>query len=216
MRACVIDERQLSNDRPKIHKYFRKIQRCYGVVLCCYEAPSCGFGLQRALKAQGVSCEVIAPSYIPRRSGERVKTDRRDAKELATLYAAGLLMPVCMPEEEQEAARSLPRCRADLVKSTTQSKQRILSFLQVRGFRFTGGSNWTKGFSHMDPYPNDDGYGMVPDLVGLFFQDRLGMGPRYDFGTHYSRAFRSFGRCAAQGSLHNRRSVSSTATATHR
>ncbi len=141
-----VDERQLPNDMPKIRKYIRQVQRRYGALRCCYEASSCGFGLQRALQAQGVPCEVIAPSSIPRRSGERVKTDRRDASKLATLYAAGLLRPVCVPEEEQEAARSLLRCRADLVESITRTKQRILCFLQTRGFRYTGATHWTKAF----------------------------------------------------------------------
>lgn len=142
----VVDERQLPNDVPKIHKYLRQVQRRYGAVRCCYEASSCGFGLQRALQAQSVPCEVIAPSSIPRRPGERVKTDRRDASKLATLYAAGLLTPVCVPEEEQEAVRSLLRCRADLVESITRTKQRILSFIQTRGFRYKGQTHWTKVF----------------------------------------------------------------------
>ncbi len=64
--------------------------------------------------------------------------------KLATLYAKGLLTPVCVPEEEQEAARSLLRCRADLVESITRTKLRILSFIQTRGFRYTGATNWTK------------------------------------------------------------------------
>ena len=105
----VVDERQLPNNMPKIRKYIRQLQRRYGAVRCCYEALSCGFGLQRAMQAQGVPCEVIAPSSIPRRPVERVKTDRRDALKLATLYAAGLLRPVCVPEEEEEAVRSLLR-----------------------------------------------------------------------------------------------------------
>ena len=140
----VIDERQLPHDMPRIRKYVQKLQRRYGEVRCCYEASSCGFGLQRALQVQGVHCDVIAPSSIPRRPGERIKTDRRDAMKLATLYAKGLLTPVCVPEEEQEAARSLLRCRADLVESITRTKQRILSFIQTRGFRYTGATNWTK------------------------------------------------------------------------
>ena len=98
-------------------------------VHACYEASSCGFGLQRALEAQGVSCEVVAPSSIPRRPGERVKTDRRDARKLATLYAAGLLTTISIPDEEQEAIRSLLRCRGDLTGTIGQTKQRILSFV---------------------------------------------------------------------------------------
>ena len=103
----ILDERELPHDLPKVLKYFQKVQDCHGRIHACYEASSCGFGLQRALDAQGILCEVVAPSSIPRRSGERVKTDRRDARKLATLYAADLLTTISIPDEEQEAIRSL-------------------------------------------------------------------------------------------------------------
>ncbi len=80
----ILDERELPHDLPKVLKYFQKVQGRHGRVRACYEASSCGFGLQRALDARGILCEVVAPSSIPRRSGERVKTDRRDARKLAT------------------------------------------------------------------------------------------------------------------------------------
>ena len=112
----------------------------------CYEASSCGFGLQRALHAHGILCEVIAPSSIPSRSGERIKTDRRVARKLATLYAAGLLTPICVPDADQEALRSLVRCRTSLVDTKTRVKQQILAFLQTRGFRYPGRTSWTKMF----------------------------------------------------------------------
>ncbi len=144
--GVILDERGLPHDLPKVTKYLRKVQDRHGQVRSCYEASSCGFGLQRALQARGISCEVIAPSSIPRRPGERVKTDRRDAKKLATLYAAGLLTIVCIPDEEQEAIRSLLRCRGDLAETITRTKQRILTFLQTRGLQYPGKTNWTKTF----------------------------------------------------------------------
>ena len=140
------DERELPHDVPKVTKYLQKVQGRHDPVQSCYEASSCGFGLQRALQARGISCEVIAPSSIPRRPEERVKTDRRDAQKLATLYAAGLLTTICIPDEEQEAIRSLLRCRGDLAETITRTKQRILAFLQVRGFPYSGRSRWTKTF----------------------------------------------------------------------
>ena len=89
---------------------------------------------------------MIAPSSIPRRLGARVKTDQLDAKNLATLYAAGLLTPICVPDEEREAIRSLLRCRGDLTDTITRMKQRILAFLLTRGFQYSGKSHWTKTF----------------------------------------------------------------------
>lgn len=145
-RGEVLDERELLHDLPKVLKYFQKLQERHVRVHACYEASSCGFGLQRALEAQGVSCEVVAPSSIPRRPGERVKTDRRDARKLATLYAAGLLTTINIPDEEQEAIRSLLRCRGDLTGMITKTKQRILSFLQARGFAYPGKTRWTQKF----------------------------------------------------------------------
>lgn len=142
----ILDEQELLHDLPKVLKYFRKIQDHHGRVHACYEASSCGFGLQRALEAQGISCEVVAPSSIPRRSGERVKTDRRDARKLATMYAAGLLTTISIPDEEQEAIRSLLRCRGDLTETITRTKQRILAFLLTRGFQYPGKARWTQKF----------------------------------------------------------------------
>ena len=139
----LIDERQLPNDWAKVRKYIDKVRKQHGEPQCCYEASSCGFVLYRAL---GVHCDVIAPSSIPRRPGDRVKTDRRDARKLATLYAASLLTPVTVPDEEREAMRSLVRCRADLVDVLTRTKQRALFFVQARGYRYRGGSHWTCAF----------------------------------------------------------------------
>ena len=144
--GAILDERELPHDLPNITKYLRKVQDHHGLLRSCYEASSCGFGLQRTLEVNGICCEVIAPSSIPRRSGDRVKTDRRDAQKLATLYAAGLLTPIHVPDEEQEALRSLLRCRGDLSETMTRTKQRILAFLQVRGFAYSGKSRWTQKF----------------------------------------------------------------------
>ena len=145
-RGDVLDERELAHDLPKVFNYLERLQRRCRELRCCYEASSCGYELHRGLQARGIPCEVIAPSSIPRRSGERVKTDRRDAKKLATLYAAGLLTPVHVPDSDQEAVRSLLRCRADLVETITQTKQRIQALLQTRGFRYTVGRPWTKAY----------------------------------------------------------------------
>jgi transposase len=80
-----------------------------------YEAGPCGYGLVRELRSRGYACEVIAPSKIPRRSGDRVKTDRRDAVRLAELARAGELVSVTVPDERDEAIRDLSRARVDAV-----------------------------------------------------------------------------------------------------
>lgn len=152
--ACILDpasgevclEQRLKNQPSAIDKLMHRIRERYGEARCCYEASSCGFVLFRLLHKMGIHCDVIAPSSIPRRSGDRVKNDRIDAQKLATLYAAGLLTPVEIPDEQQEAARSLLRCRAALVDELTRAKHRTTQFLQSRGFTFTGGTNWSQKF----------------------------------------------------------------------
>src|ERR1043165_7024154 len=83
-------------------------------VRCCYEAGPCGLELQRRLRTQGIACDVIAPALIPRRAGNRVRTDRRDAAQLAVLYRAGPLTAIHVPTEDEEAVRDLLRCREDI------------------------------------------------------------------------------------------------------
>ena len=90
----------LTSDITKILRFVDHLQRTR-VVQCCYEAGPCGFELQRAFTAQGVACDIIAPSLIPRRPGDRVKTDRRDAGQLAVLYRAGALTPIHIPTEQE-------------------------------------------------------------------------------------------------------------------
>ena len=113
---------------------------------CCYEASSCGYVLYYQLRDLGVACAVIAPSKIPRRPGDRVKTDRRDAEKLASLYAAGLLTPIQIPDADQEKVRSLLRCRSDLVGQLVQTRHRTTRLLQARGQVFPKGRNWTLAF----------------------------------------------------------------------
>ena len=102
----------LTSESSTILRFVERLRRT-GAVRCCYEAGPCGFELQRALTAQAVPCDVIAPALIPRRAGDRVKTDRRDAGHLAVLYRAGALTAIHIPTEQEEAARDLLRCRED-------------------------------------------------------------------------------------------------------
>lgn len=115
-----------------------------GDVLCCYEAGPCGYTLQRQLKEEGIPCQVVAPSLIPFKPGERVKTDRRDARKLVEYLCAGLLKEVLPPDEEEEAVRDLVRCREEAQKDRRRCGHRLVKFLLRRGFAHTG-----KAFTQM-------------------------------------------------------------------
>ena len=135
-----------SDDRAKLRKLMARIRGSFGEPRCCYEASSCGYTLYRTLTEDGVSCAVIAPSSIPRRAGDRVKTDRRDAEKLARYYAAGLLTAIHTPDPSFIATRSLVRRRVALVEDLSRTKQRAVLLLQSRGHVYRAGRNWTQKF----------------------------------------------------------------------
>jgi transposase len=113
-----------------------------GQLRACYEAGPCGFELHRLLTSMGVACDVVAPSLIPRRPGERVKTDRRDASRLARLHRAGELTPIRVPTEAEEAVRDLVRARAALLADRKRAQQRITAMLLRHG-RVWRSTYWT-------------------------------------------------------------------------
>lgn len=134
----------LTSALPELRQFVRRLSR-QGAVRCCYEAGPCGFELQRALHGDGVACDVIAPALIPRRPGDRIKTDRRDAGQLAVLYRAGALTAVHVPTEQEEAARDLLRCREDIRADLLRARHRLSKFLLRHGRRFTGTKKaWTR------------------------------------------------------------------------
>ena len=109
----------------------------------CYEAGPVGWQLKRLLDTLGVACDVIAPSLIPVRAGDRVKTDRRDARKLAGLYRAGELTFVAPPSPEQEGLGDLVRCREDLRDARTRARHRAVKQLLRHGVVFREGKHWT-------------------------------------------------------------------------
>jgi transposase len=111
-----------------------------------YEAGPCGFGIYRHLTRQGEACTVVSPSHIPKRSGDRIKTDRRDGNTLARLHRAGELTAIYVPTAEDEALRDLVRAREDAVGVSTQAKQRLKAFLLRQGRRYAGGAKWTLAY----------------------------------------------------------------------
>lgn len=111
-------------------------------LLIVYEAGPCGFALARELERAGYRCEVVAPSKVPRRPGDRVKTDRRDALTLAGLARAGELTFVSIPDERDEAIRDLSRARIDGVRARLKARQQLKALLLRHGRRYTGKTSW--------------------------------------------------------------------------
>jgi transposase len=101
-----------------------------------YEAGPCGFGIYRHLTRRGDDCVVVSPSMIPKRSGDRVKTDRPDSQMLARLHRAGELRPIYLPDDTEEAMRDLLRAREDAIGVGTQAKYRLKAFLLRQGRRY--------------------------------------------------------------------------------
>jgi transposase len=109
-------------------------------VRACYEAGPTGYELARLLGSVGVRCEVIAPSLIPTAPGDRVKTDKRDARRLVRLYRAGQLVAIRVPTVAEEAVRDLCRARADMVIDQTRARHRLGKFLLRHGRIWRGGA----------------------------------------------------------------------------
>jgi len=118
------------------------------VMAFCYEAGPCGYEIYRQIIGLGHQCEVVAPSLIPKKPGDRIKTDRRDSENLSRLYRSGDLTPVWVPDQEQEAMRDLTRAREDMKAVERTCKQRLNAFLLRYGCHFDAGkSRWTQAHS---------------------------------------------------------------------
>jgi transposase len=137
---------EIPNIAEAIRKLVKKVTSKGEKVLFCYEAGPCGYDVYRQLTDLGQRCDVVAPSLIPKKSGDRVKTDRRDAGTLTRLYRAGELTPVWVPDKEQEAIRDLTRAREDMKAMEGHAKQRLVAFLLRHGKRFSGRCKWTQAY----------------------------------------------------------------------
>ena len=132
------------NEPSAIRRLVRKLEReAPGPILACYEAGPCGYALQRQMTTARVTCQVIAPALIPRKPGERVKTNARDARKLAELLRAGLLTAVQPPTLEDEAVRDLARARDDAREDLQRCRHRLGKLLLRRGLHYAG-RNWTR------------------------------------------------------------------------
>jgi transposase len=125
-----------------IDKLIRKLQAKGKKLHFVYEAGPCGYWLYRYLTKKNLKCWVVAPSCIPKKAGDRVKTDRRDAVQLARLLRSGDLTPVSMPSVEDEAIRDLVRAREDVLQDLKATKVRLKAFLLRQDIRYEGRANW--------------------------------------------------------------------------
>jgi transposase len=112
----------------------------------CYEAGPCGYGMHRLLRGLSQDCIVVAPSLIPSRPGDRVKTNRRDAVALAKLHRAGELTEVWVPDDAHEAMRDLVRARATARRMLGKARQHLQGFLLRHGRVYTGKRGWTQAY----------------------------------------------------------------------
>src|SRR6202035_3785632 len=125
-----------------IRKLVAKLAAKYRDLMFCYEAGPTGYGLYRLLKSLGHECLVVAPSLVPKKAGDRVKTNRRDAQSLARLLRAGELTAVWVPDETHEAIRDLVRTRALAVEDERRKRQYVTSFLLRHGHCYDRKASW--------------------------------------------------------------------------
>jgi transposase len=132
----------VGGDLDALGKAVRKLRSRHADLHFVYEAGPCGYEVYRYLSGEGLDCEVIAPSLIPRRPGDRIKTDRRDALQLARMHRAGELSSIYVPRPEDEAIRDLVRCREDARIAQRKARQQLKALLLRNGIRYQGKSSW--------------------------------------------------------------------------
>lgn len=133
----------IGGDLEAVARLVRRLGRKGRELKFVYEAGPCGFEIYRFLRGQGISCAVVSPSQIPRRAGDRVKTDRRDSESLARLYRAGELAAIYVPEPEDESIRDLARARDDVRRARHKARQQVHALLLRHGKRYAGKCAWT-------------------------------------------------------------------------
>jgi transposase len=139
---------EIENTDAATAKLVRKLAAKYERLTFCYEAGPTGYGLYRQIKSLGHECVVVAPSLIPKKSGDRVKTNRRDAENLAKLLRAGELTAVWVPDPHHEAMRDLTRAREAAMLDLRSKRQQVSAFMLRQGRCYPGKTTWTK--AHMD------------------------------------------------------------------
>jgi transposase len=143
IRGEVREYGRIANTAAAFDRLMRKLGDGGVRLRFCYEAGPCGYGIQRHLSTHGHECVVVAPSLIPKRAGDRIKTDRRDAASLARLHRAGELTAVWVPDPGHEAMRDLVRARLDAVHALRRARQQLSGFLLRQGCHY-GRPAWTQ------------------------------------------------------------------------
>ena len=146
-RFIPVSRGEIANRPKALVKLVERLNREFGgeVLRFGYEAGPCGYGLYRQLLGLGQDCQVVAPSLIPRKPGERIKTDRRDACKLAGALRSGDLTAVWVPDEEQEALRDLTRARDDLKAQERKARQQLNAFVLRHGHAWPSNkTRWTQ------------------------------------------------------------------------
>jgi len=150
-RAAPESRGEIANRTKAVAKLVERLNREFGgeVLVFCYEAGPCGYGLYRQLSGLCHDCQVVAPSLIPKKPGERVKTDRRDARKLARLLRSGDLSAVWVPDEEQEAMRDLTRARDDFKGQERKVRQQLNGYVLRHGHAWPAAkTRWTRTHYH--------------------------------------------------------------------
>ena len=138
-------EPQAQETAAAVEKLLKRLRQAdSGPLKFCYEAGPCGYGVHRTLTKLGEDCMVVAPSMIPRKSGDRHKNDKRDAASLAVLHRGGLLTAVWVPDAAHEAMRDLIRARLAAVRSVRTARQQLSAFLLRHERIYPGRAGWTK------------------------------------------------------------------------
>src|SRR5258708_7522657 len=135
---------EVENTRVATAKLVRKLSRKYAKLTFCYEAGPTGYGLYRQLRSLGHECVVAAPSLIPRKPGDRVKTNRLDALSLARQLRAGDLTAVWVPDDRHEAVRDLTRARQAASEDLRAKRQQVSALLLRLGRIYAGKTSWGK------------------------------------------------------------------------
>jgi len=134
---------EIANRPEAVRRLLERLAERHGELRVCYAAGPCGYGLYRQITALGHDCTVVAPSLVPRRPGDRVKTNRRDAVTLARLHRAGELTAVWIPDPTHEAMRDLVRARTAAMEAVRRARQQLQGFLLRHGRVFTGRKTWS-------------------------------------------------------------------------
>ncbi len=135
---------RIDGETESLDRVVRKLVASGKELRFVYEAGPYGYHLYRHLRRQGLACKVVAPSMIPKKSSDRVKTDRRDAVNLARLERAGELTAVYVPQLEDEAMRDLSRAREDAKRAETRARQQLLALLLRHGLKYSGKTAWSQ------------------------------------------------------------------------